>query len=466
MNKEKIYRPGAVIAGTNSGCGKTTVSLALMAWLVRQGYTVSPFKIGPDFIDPGHHKRITGRDSRNLDGWMLDKAYNQKLFREEMQNSDACVVEGVMGLFDGYSGKDESGSTSQMAKWLDLPVVLVVNARSMARSAAALVQGFENFDPDLNFAGVIFNQLGSGSHLQYLIDAMKTSVRMPCLGGILRDDRIEIPERHLGLVTGDEHVLKESDLDHLAGIIDQRIDTEMIFKEIKPQSFKVPLTPQKKATVKIGVARDKAFCFYYQDNFDILEKLGAELVFFSPILDNELPKGLDALYLGGGYPEVFAGLLSSNTAMLEDIRQASQKGMPVYAECGGFMYLCRSITDQENNRLRMVGCFPFNARMKNSMAAMGYRQIRMARDTIIGKKDMVVRGHEFHYSEIEIESCETADRVYLVAQRSGAASQSEGYQQYNTLGSYIHLHFGSNPDCCRQFIKSAQEYKDKSPGAG
>ncbi|RLB94202.1 MAG: cobyrinate a,c-diamide synthase [Deltaproteobacteria bacterium] len=462
MNADPINKNGLIIAGTNSGCGKTTVSLALMAWLTRQGYHVSPFKVGPDFIDPGHHRRITGNESRNLDGWMLDKDYNRERFAEGTKGFDISIIEGVMGLFDGFSGKDEAGSTAQMAKWLGLPIILVVNAQSMARSAAALVQGFENFDPDLTFAGVIFNKLGSVNHLHYLTEAMETSVRMPCLGGILRDEGIEIPERHLGLVTEDEHQLSGSDMDRLSNIIEDRIDTEKLFKGVSKSLKRAVKKKEKGHKVKIGVARDKAFCFYYQDNLDLLEKEGAELVYFSPVSDENLPEEIQAIYLGGGYPEMFAGPLSENRTMLADMKKASRSGMPIYAECGGFMYLCRSITDHGDHYHKMSGCFPFDTKMLKGRKALGYREITLSLDSIIGEKGLVVRGHEFHYSEIDNGTHQPeVKKAYMVSPRIGVNILQEGYQKENTLGSYIHLHFGSNPKICRHLIRSAVAYKRK-----
>lgn len=458
-----ILSKGFVIAGTNSGCGKTTISLALMAWLNKNGYRVSPFKVGPDFIDPGHHTQITGTHSRNLDGWMMDQAYNQKTYKTHAKGSHLSIIEGVMGLFDGFSGKDPAGSTAEMAKWLDLPIILVVNAQSMARSAAALVQGFENFDPDLKFAGVIFNKLGSDNHLTYLTDALEGNVNMPCLGGILRDDRIEIPERHLGLVTRDEHLLSASGINHLAEIINRRVDTDALFNT--PNTSTPARITQEHGTVKVklGVARDKAFCFYYQDNLDFLKKQGADLAYFSPISDTHLPSGIHGIYLGGGYPEVFALKLSANTSLREEIKQKSLSGMPIYGECGGFMYLCNTLTDHDGKCHRMSGCFPFDTKMLLK-SVLGYREINCAEDTIIGKKGMTARGHEFHYSKIIPESIENTERnfrkVYSIQPRTGLTTLAEGYLTQNTLGSYIHLHFGSNRAIARNFIDAALKYKN------
>ncbi|MGD8213182.1 MAG: cobyrinate a,c-diamide synthase, partial [Desulfobacterales bacterium] len=358
---------GIVVAGTKSGCGKTTVSLGLMAALVKRGLKVAPFKVGPDFIDPGHHSRIAGVDCRNLDGWMLSRNFNLNVFANGMKDADIAVVEGVMGLFDGYDGKSEAGSTAQIAKWLGLPVILLVDAASMARSAAAVVMGFEHFDAELTYAGVIFNHLGSTRHLQYLTEAVQDRIEMPCLGGILRNTAIAIPERHLGLVTQEDHPLAEKNIDQLADLIEKSIDLDSLLNnladaDLSSQTKERPQNQIEKR-VRIAVARDNAFCFYYADNLDLLKQQGAELVFFSPIVEQDLPQDIDGLYLGGGYPELFAEKLAENVALKNRVKKKSADGMPIYGECGGFMYLCEELIDLNNNRYPMSGCFPFTTRM-------------------------------------------------------------------------------------------------------
>jgi cobyrinic acid a,c-diamide synthase len=423
-----------------SGSGKTTVSLGLMAALKRRGLIVAPFKVGPDFIDPGHHSRITGRLSRNLDGWMLPAEMNRQCFSRSAAGADVAVVEGVMGLYDGYDGKSGAGSTAQMARLLNLPVILVVDAASMARSAAALVQGFENFDRELQFAGVIFNNLGSDGHFKYLNEALAGNVRMPCLGGILRDSRVTIPERHLGLVTEDEYTLSDRRIGQLADLIDRHVDVDRLLdrlEDFEPGNDSTRIECSREDCVKIGVARDQAFCFYYQDNFDLLVDAGAVMVPFSPIADRRLPPELDGLYLGGGYPELFAEALCKNRIMLEQIGQKSRQGLPIYAECGGFMYLCESLTDLNGHTFPMTGCFPVHAKMSSNLEALGYREITLARDTVLGKKGLVIRGHEFHYATTTGRREDEMKTVYAVS------NGSSGYQVNNTLGSYHHLHFGS-----------------------
>jgi cobyrinic acid a,c-diamide synthase len=432
-----------------------------LAALKRRGLRVAPFKVGPDFIDPGHHTAVTGQISRNLDGWMLSQAYNRTCFARHGAGADLSVVEGVMGLFDGFSGIDEAGSTAQMAKWLGLPVLLVVNAASMARSAAALVHGFERFDPEVSFAGVLFNNLGSRGHYTYLKEAMQAHVKMPCLGGICRDDAVKMPERHLGLVTAQDLALSATRIDHLAQWIESHLDLDALLAGLPEIQLNADQTPRvdmaDKTAVRIGVARDEAFCFYYQDNLDMLIQAGAQLVPFSPLKDHGLPDSISGIYLGGGYPELHGARLAENRTMREAIHCASQNNMPIYGECGGFMYLCRELVDPEGKIHPMTGCFPFRTRMHPNLRTLGYRKISVSKESIIGPKGMEARGHEFHYSDIEPgPDGQGIAANYHVAGRKGQEMQREGYGRNRTLGSYIHLHFGSNPQIAESFVQSCR----------
>ncbi len=428
-----------------------------MAALTARGYAVAPFKVGPDFIDPGHHSRVTGRASRNLDGWMLSQDYNLKAFARHTVDADIAVVEGVMGLFDGYDGRSEAGSTAQMAKWLGLPVVLVVGARAMARSAAALVQGFERFDPEVEYAGVLFNHLGSDRHLGYLEAAMDGYVCMPVLGGLMRDETITIPERHLGLVTREDHDLSAENRGRLAALIEKQLDLEALLQRLPDLdlqgSASTPRIETRTTGVRIGVARDAAFCFYYPDNLEMLETAGAQLVFFSPLTDNRLPQGLDGLYFGGGYPELHAGALAGNRTLRQEIRQLSRMNMPIYGECGGFMYLCREMGDTDGNPFSMTGCLPFSTRMLGRLKALGYREVTQSMATLLGPAGQVMRGHEFHYSTITGEAVGLPG-VYRMTDRAGMDKAADGFVVNMTLGSYIHLHFGSCPQAAIHFVNA------------
>ncbi len=452
---------GLVIAGVTSGVGKTTLALGFMAACRRRGWTVQPFKVGPDFIDPGHHAQAAGRAAANLDGWMMSRAENLAVLQRACRGADIALVEGVMGLFDGYDGASEAGSTAQMAKWLGLPVILVVDARSMARSAAALVHGFATFDPQVELAGVIFNRVGSPRHLEYLRQAVAQVPGVRCLGGLPRQADLAIPERHLGLVTAAEHPLTQEYFQRLADLLEEHLDMEAFWELLAPVAAEVDEAGQLAAAadIRLGVAQDEAFCFYYEENLRYLRQFGAELIFFSPRLDRRLPDSLDGLYLGGGYPEVFAAELAANRSMLEDIRTASERGLPVYAECGGLMYLSRGLTTLTGERIPLAGVLPLEVRMLPRLKALGYRQVVLKDDCVLGPAGVQARGHEFHYSEITWVG-PGLTQVYDLLDRQGAPAHPEGFRQNATLASYVHLHFGSNPDVARHFVAACRRYKD------
>ena len=442
--------------------------MGLMAALTARGCTVAPFKVGPDFIDPGHHTRITRRTCRNLDGWMLPKKTNWDCFSRHAAGADIAVVEGVMGLFDGYDGRSEAGSTAQMAKWLGLPVVLMVGARSMARSAAALVQGFERFDEGLLYAGVMFNHLGSDRHLRYLQEAMEGHVHMPVLGGLLRDEAIAIPERHLGLVTREDHDLSAKSQARLAELIEARMDLDALLETL-PDIALPTVAAGESATnastrARIGVARDAAFCFYYADNLDMLAAAGAQLVFFSPLTDARLPEDLDGLYFGGGYPELHAAALAANQSLCREVRQMSALGMPIYGECGGFMYLCREMGDTTGNVHPMTGCLPLATHMLDRLKALGYREVTLQQSTLLGPAGQTMRGHEFHYSGISDGDSQPSG-VYRMTDRAGMEKTAEGFVAHQTLGSYVHLHFGSCPQAAANFVAACVQWSARKQPA-
>ncbi len=449
-----------VIAGTHSGVGKTTVTLGLLAALRKRGLAVQPFKVGPDFIDPGHHTAVTGVPSRNLDGWMLSREYNQDTFTHNIQGHDVGVIEGVMGLFDGYDGKSEAGSTAEMAKWLGLPVILVVDASAMARSAAALIHGFQSFDPDLNVTGVIFNRIGGSGHLQYLCEALEGRPEIAVLGGLSHTADITISERHLGLVTQEEHQLGAQNIERLATFIEDNVDLGLL---LQTTQFTQPLTPDPPSStaskvrrggkrVRFGIARDKAFCFYYPENLELLERAGAALVFFSPLHDTHLPPDLQGIYLGGGYPEVHAARLSSNVTMRQEIKAFIEDGKIVYAECGGFMYLTRGIRTTQGEYFPMVDIYPTVVRMLSRRSALGYTEVDVA-STAAGFPALRLRGHEFHYSELEQDIAhDTIKTIYQVRKRPTDPPRSEGYVYKRCLASYVHLHFGSNPAFAERLV--------------
>ena len=452
---------GLVVAAPASGSGKTSVALGLMAALARRGLAVAPFKVGPDFIDPGHHALAAGRESQTLDGWMMPRTAVEDTFAWGSTGSDVAVVEGVMGLFDGFSAVSDEGSTAEIAKWLGLPVLLVVDARAMARSAAALVHGFASFDPDLSLAGVVFNRVGSERHAQALTEAVDTACPgIPVLGALSRREEIVLPSRHLGLVTARESM--DTDLvDSLVTWVEDGIDIPALLAALPRTAAATAPPPAATATsvmdaVRIGVARDAAFCFYYPENLRRLEAAGAELVFFSPCEDDRLPEGLDGLYLGGGYPELHARELANQVRMRREVAALCASGRPVYAECGGFMYLLRDIADASRQVFPMCGIFPYRATMNTRRAALGYRQITTTGDSLLGPEGSIARGHEFRYSSISDEAYADA-RLFRVEDRRGPVGQAEGFTSHNVVASYIHLHFASSPGLTHHFVDACRK---------
>ncbi len=476
-----------MVAGTHSGCGKTTLTLALLASLRGRGLHVQPFKVGPDFIDPGFHHLVSGRESRNLDGWMLGRRYSQNLFEQRLKDARGAVVEGVMGLFDGFDGRSEWGSSGEMAKWLNIPVLLVVDARSMARSAAALVHGFQTFDQNLSFAGVLFNRVGSAGHLRYLEEALQSvEGSLPVLGGIPRDAEVTLPERHLGLVTAQETVLTEDWMRRLAALVEEHVDLDELLKRCAwkglPEGFpesahESPLDRGERnapfellqgerevapSGIPLAVARDAAFCFYYPDNLELLESFGARILFFSPLAGEPVPSAACGVYLGGGYPELYARELSRQTGFLETLRKAAADGMPVYAECGGLMVLGRFIETLEKVSCTMAGILPFGTRMLSRRKALGYTEVLLREPCLLGHPGMILRGHEFHYSEIaDSEEAASVRKAYEVRKRTHAPARMEGYAVGSVLASYIHLHWGSVPQAAASFVARCRAFRHR-----
>ena len=457
-----------VIAGPASGVGKTTVTLSLMAALRKHGLTVQPFKCGPDFIDGGHHARVCGRISRNLDGWMLSADKNRAIFYRSAADATVCVVEGMMGLFDGVDGKSQTGSTGEIAKWLGLPVILVVDASSMARSAAALVRGFESFDPAVKVAGVIFNKVGGAAHYQMLKDALTTSTHALPLGYLPHDERIEIPERYLGLVTAGENRLPDSMLSLLAELAEANIDLDQLLECSTPLPIPAPVIANTRrnltSSIRVGVARDEAFCFYYEDNLDALRDAGAEIVEFSPLEDSSPPTAVDALYFGGGYPELFAKQLAENRPMLTSIKRAAEEGLPMYAECGGLMYLAREIVAKEGSSFSMAGVLPIAVQMTERLVNFGYTEVSFTSDCLIGPADGKARGHSFHCSRIV--DAAPMERVYRTRNSMTGGEEPEGVQVKNVLASYIHIHFLSCPGIADTFVKNVERIKRRAMTSG
>lgn len=449
-----------IVAAPASGSGKSSVTLGLLGALQRRDFSVAPFKVGPDFIDPGHHAAVCGRPSRNLDGWMCGRDGVLAGFAAGAHGAELQVIEGVMGLFDGADGATDVGSSAEIARWLTGHILLVIDARAQARSAAAVVKGFVEFAPDLSFAGVLYNRVGSDNHERLLREAHGSVPGLPPLLGCLpRAPEIALPERHLGLVTAGD-VAAGATYTELADWVVAHVDLDRLLESLQgdPPVGYQPVAfsgPANKEPVRIGVARDAAFCFCYAENLELLQRAGAELVFFSP-LSEALPEHLAGLYLPGGYPELHLDRLTANTVLLAGIKGVSDAGMPVYAECGGLLLLSVGMAGRP-----LTGIFPAEARMLPKRRALGYREVTMTAATPLGPAGTVARGHEFHYSEMEMP-VEIA-RTYRVSGRDGLPRGAEGYLRGNVLGSYVHLHFASNPQLAQNFVGNCRQWRDRLP---
>jgi cobyrinic acid a,c-diamide synthase len=447
-----------VVAGVSSGVGKTTVTVGLLEALSRLGLRVQAFKVGPDFIDPGFHAQVTGRPSYNLDGWICSRESVIETVAKRAADADLALIEGVMGCFDGIEGKSDEGSTAQIAKWLGAPVVLVVDSRAISRSVGAIVLGFESFDPDLDLDGVIFNRVAGERHADWLSEAVEGSCRAVPLGFIPRRESLILPERHLGLVTATETGLSREFLDELASIVEESVDLDRLISMARSSVSGIGdrgSGPGIRIKTRIGVARDEAFQFYYQANFDLLKAAGAELVFWSPLNDSALPS-VDGLYIGGGYPEIHAKELSANETMRREVKAFVESGRPLYAECGGLMYLCRALEDLEGKLHPMAGVLPTTARMSLRKLTLGYTEVEFSAENPLAPAGTVARGHEFHYSRID-EVPASVQRVYRLRRLRGGEERAEGYLVENAVLSYVHLHFESNPLVAERFVSSCIE---------
>jgi cobyrinic acid a,c-diamide synthase len=497
--------PTLVIAGTHSGSGKTSFTLALTRALTRLGLAVQTFKVGPDFLDPTYLTLASGRPCHNLDGWMAGKEYVCRLFERAVVDADCTLIEGVMGLYDGADTATDEGSTAEIARWLDAPILLVVNVHGMGRSVAALVKGFVDFEEDLRFAGVVANQCGSERHAEWLADSIRAAGLPPLVGAIPRGAFPPLASRHLGLVTADERLLCEAVLDSLADALEGHVAIDALFPDLPARKRPTPIPPDtggrqegvlilpkesahfppRQATLfpewseddtaashalssaagkqgpkhpptrlKIGVARDAAFHFYYQDLFDALAAKGCETVFFSPLSDRRLPEGISGLYVGGGYPEAHAEALAENGEMLAAIRDYAASGKPLYAECGGLMYLSRGLVTEDGRFHSFLGILPSRTRMLAAKKALGYVEVTLTADSLWGRCGDVFRGHEFHYSELLDDPATDPSwlTVYALRRRRSEAVEAEGFQKGRVLASYTHLTYASRPAAVEYFL--------------
>ncbi|ASC69933.1 Cobyrinate a,c-diamide synthase [Halomicronema hongdechloris C2206] len=444
---------GLVIAGERSGVGKTTVTLALLAALREQGRRVQSFKVGPDYIDPMFHRQVTNRPCYNLDPVLTSEAYVRWVYGEHTRDRPYALIEGVMGLFDGATGVTDWASTAHIARLLELPVLLVLDASRLAGSVAALAHGYRSLDPGLKMAGVVLNRVGSERHLA-LLRAALDRISMPILGVLRRQDDITIPDRHLGLVPTDELPQLRQILQRLAVLGQQCFAWQQLepwWRQPPREIPEAPLDnlPQPLASARIAVAWDRAFSFYYPDNLALLQQAGAEVVYWSPLQDQTLPDDIQGLYFGGGFPEVFAEELSHNCRLRQQVQEAVARGLPTYGECGGLMYLCDRIIDFDGRRWPMVGVLPTTVQMGTRLT-LGYRQATALQDSLLLPQGVQVWGHEFHRSQL-LQSPEAP--LYRLRRYDATTSLgNEGWHRGHLQASYVHLHWGGCPEMVTRFV--------------
>ncbi|MDK2820518.1 MAG: cobyrinic acid a,c-diamide synthase [Clostridia bacterium] len=459
MNFKRI-----IIAGTRSGVGKTTISTGIMAALSNMGLKVQGFKVGPDYIDPSYHVLATGRSSRNLDTFLLSPEMVLEVFEKTASQAYIAVVEGVMGLYDGRKGSGfNSSSTAGIARLLAAPVLLIVDATSIGQSVAAEVLGYKALDPKVNLAGVILNKVSSDSHFELLRETIEDKTGIPVVGCFKRGALPTFPSRHLGLIPAVEQQGLKNIIEELAAVITANIDLAKIIKiattdmpfSIRPSKYFIEAKAQFHEKIPIAVARDAAFNFYYQDSLEYLEALGAELIPFSPLEDTYLPEKISAVYIGGGFPEIFLEKLAANKPILEDLRRRVINGMPVYAECGGLMYLTQQITDLDGCNWPMAGIIPASCIMQNKLVGLGYREAILLNNNLFGNKGDKVKGHEFHYSAL-IKDKNDLSAAYIW--KVNGSVRYDGYASNNVLASYLHLHFLGNQKAAKNFLKACKDY--------
>ncbi|MDA8227110.1 MAG: hydrogenobyrinic acid a,c-diamide synthase (glutamine-hydrolyzing) [Desulfitobacterium hafniense] len=456
-----------IIGAPQGRSGKTTFTLGLLRALSRQGKSVQPFKKGPDYIDPSWHTAAAGRTCRNLDSFFMNKEEICRSLLDSSQEEGISIIEGAMGLFDGLD-LEGSSSTAEIAKITKSPVLLVVDATRMTRSIAAMVMGYQNFDPDVKICGVILNKVARARHERLARESIEHFCKIPVVGAIPKDAMLTIPDRHLGLVTNGEMNENEELLDYLADVISKHVDLDRVCQLAEeapelsiPQRINISSLPgymlKTNPKLRVGVIKDKSFSFYYPENLEALENLGAEIVIFSSIEDSTLPKDLDALYIGGGFPEVFAAEIEKNTTLRQEIRIAAENGLPIYAECGGLMYLGRTIKVNDSV-YDMVGLLPFDTQMESKPQGHGYTIMEVSSGNAMFKPGTIIRGHEFHNSRI-INIASDVVYAYRVKRGHGFDGEHDGICYKNVVAAYNHIHASGCPEWAENFLSGAVKYR-------
>lgn len=447
-----------VLAGTGSSVGKTTFTIGLMKALQQRGYAVQGFKCGPDYIDPTYHTAVTGRVSRNIDSWMFEPQAVRDIVARASADANVSIIEGVMGFYDGKSPLSDEGSAADISIITESPVILIVNCASMARSVAAIVKGFQTLSDETNIVGVIANQVGSVGHFEIVKAAVEQECGIPVIGYLKREEGIDIPSRHLGLIPAIERGELDPFFDKLGKLMEETIDLDQLLRLVDApilQETTHLFEQQPDENVTIAVARDAAFNFYYEENLELLRAHGATLTFFSPLANETVPAEADGLYIGGGFPEEFAEQLSDNDISKDSITNAISRGLPTLAECGGFMYLTESIADTTGESYPMLGVIEGHVTMQKKMAALGYREITGTAGNFLIAENEEAKGHEFHYSKFEgTHECP----AYETTGRFG--KKQEGFKRGNLVAGYTHFHFVSNPKLVDNWISACKKQKN------
>ena len=454
--RAKLIFMRIILAGTGSAVGKTTIATGIMKALSEK-YNVQPFKVGPDYIDPSYHTLATENVSRNLDSFFMQDGQVRDSYLKAMDGKDIAVIEGVRGLYEGIDSVNDIGSTASIAKSLKAPVILIINSRSLVKSAAALVLGFKALDPEINIAGVILNKVKNKAHYEKTKRSIEEITKTEVIGGIVRDDNISIEQRHLGLVPARERENSLKFIDLWSEVIKNSIDLDRLVEIAKTApkitSDIVPIWNKlNKQPVKVGVAYDEVFNFYYKENIESLEANNAKIEYFSPLNDESLPD-VDGLYIGGGYPELFSKELSANENMLKEIKTFHLEDRPIFAECGGLMYLMNSIHED-----KMVDVYPYQSVLTDRVQALKYTIAEVTQDNIISKKGEKFHGHEFHYSKVIVDNTNIKHNLaFNILRGKGSYNNQDGFMERNTLASYVHTHVAAMPDFGGNFTISSRE---------
>jgi cobyrinic acid a,c-diamide synthase len=463
-------RAAILISATHSGAGKTTVTGVVMAGLRRRGLSVQPFKIGPDFIDAAHHAEVCGRPSINLDTWLQGEDGVRRSFERWSADADIAVIEAMGGLFDGVDGSGR-GSPAELAKLLDVPVVVVLDVWGMTRTAAPILRGLREFDPEVRIAGCVLNRVGSPGHAAMVVDSLPDDVRGLVVGSVGASEDLAIPERHLGIVTVQElgasaaaraeardRAGADLDLDRIVEIA-AGTDTGLRVPRDEPDGpapTGPPSSPPRAERLRMAIAQDEAFHFYYEENLDLLRRAGFELVPFRPTADPSLPSDVDIVYLGGGYPESFAAELAANESLAAELRERVTSGLPIFAECGGFIYLGRSLTGFDGETHAMAGVLPLDFTMDREHLSIAYVTATTAAASPLGPAGTTVRGQEFHQSRIVSSPTDPAEPDLYELTRSDDRRSRAGLARPNIAASYVHLHLASNPTVAANLARAAQ----------